>query len=521
MKKHNSILTFTLILAVFFSMISSCSKQLIEDPKARLTPSTFYKTQNDLNAALAGMWARLANGPVWGFTNFRACSFFGSDDLTTNKGSNKGELREFDRLSGSSTISAINSQWEGPWAAIYQANGIITNYGQVPATAPAAIAAKNESAGNAFFARALCYNYLVRTFGELPKITGDIDPSVSLPRQPVDSVYALIIADLQQAKTLLPTAKAQGKPNKSAASALLADVYLAMAGWPLNKVENYALAATEAKTVIDGGLYNLSTPYALVFTTNNSPESIFAMQYSVAGGIVNRNAITSVPEEERSRTNQVGFGDMFPEINFFLAAPPCTRTDATFYTTLKLRTGSAPNFTWNLVPWNSPSTATGHPYYKKFRAGLSGDAVSETANTIEVINGSTNKETILLRYPQVLLIFAEASAMAGGGPTGAGYAAINQVRTRAGLPNLTPGLSQIAFRDSVVFERAYEFAGEFALGMRWFDIVRLQMLPQIVAARSPLENPIPAGINLNQKYLAPIPFAEMSRNPDWKQNPGY
>jgi hypothetical protein len=150
-----------------------------------------------------------------------------------------------------------------------------------------------------------------------------------------------------------------------------------------------------------------------------------------------------------------------------------------------------------------------------------GDAVNETATSIESIAQSTNKETILLRYPQMLLIFAEASTMAGAGPTTEGYAAVNQVRTRAGLPNLTPGLSKTAFRDSVVFERAYEFAGEFALGMRWFDIQRLQMLPQIVAARSPLENPIPAGTDFSTKYLAPIPFAEMSRNPSWKQNIGY
>jgi hypothetical protein len=50
------------------------------------------------------------------------------------------------------------------------------------------------------------------------------------------------------------------------------------------------------------------------------------------------------------------------------------------------------------------------------------------------------------------------------------------------MPNLTPGLSQTAFQDSVVQERAWEFAGES--GMRWFDIVRLQMLPQIIAARN-------------------------------------
>jgi starch-binding outer membrane protein, SusD/RagB family len=122
--------------------------------------------------------------------------------------------------------------------------------------------------------------------------------------------------------------------------------------------------------------------------------------------------------------------------------------------------------------------------------------------------------------------------MATGAPTAKAYAAINLVRNRAGLPNLTPGLSQLAFRDSVVYERAYEFAGEF--GMRWFDIVRLQLLPQVIAARNNetyidvdgktknKENPISAAARADPstRYLAPIPQTEMNQNP-WQQNPGY
>jgi len=57
--------------------------------------------------------------------------------------------------------------------------------------------------------------------------------------------------------------------------------------------------------------------------------------------------------------------------------------------------------------------------------------------------------------------------------------------------------------------------------MRWFDIVRLQLLPQVSASRDPAENPIPGGVDFNKKYLAPIPFAEMTLNPQWKQNDGY
>ncbi len=72
----------------------------------------------------------------------------------------------------------------------------------------------------------------------------------------------------------------------------------------------------------------------------------------------------------------------------------------------------------------------------------------------------------------------------------------------------------------MVYERAYEFAGEF--GMRWFDVVRLQLLPKINADRNAsVENPIVPG-DINNRYLAPIPFNEMLRNQAvWKQNNGY
>ncbi|HEY1163631.1 MAG TPA: RagB/SusD family nutrient uptake outer membrane protein, partial [Chitinophaga sp.] len=206
--------------------------------------------------------------------------------------------------------------------------------------------------------------------------------------------------------------------------------------------------------------------------------------------------------------------------NFYLSSPKCARSDATYYTTLKLKQA---NKTFKLVPWNSDSTHARHPYYKKFRAGV-GDGIVETETAILSANPSTNKALDIIRYPMVLLNYAEASAMAANAPTAASYGAINQVRQRAGLPNLTPGLTLQAFRDSVVAERGWEFAGEF--GIRWFDIVRLQMLPKILAKRGPQENPInPAVLSnpavLAQKYLAPIPANEMSRNPGWQQNPGY
>ncbi len=57
--------------------------------------------------------------------------------------------------------------------------------------------------------------------------------------------------------------------------------------------------------------------------------------------------------------------------------------------------------------------------------------------------------------------------------------------------------------------------------MRWFDIVRLQMLPQIIAARSPVENPINNSNPLSTRYLAPIPISDLTLDPNWTQNAGY
>jgi len=506
---------YLLSLAFLVTILAGGCQSLKEDPKASLTPVTYFKTQSDLDASVSAIYIQFARDGAWGFTN-RSTSYFGSDDFTTDPGLNKEDFRLFDRLSGGSGNASLVAQWQGPWQGIYQANNVIANYSKVSSTDEL----KNQAAGQAYFLRALGYYYLVRTFGPVPIILTQIDVNDRPPRDPVDKVYAAIISDLQKAKAMLPVSfpGQPGKANQMAARSLLADVYLTMTGWPINQDSYYKLAATEADSVMKSGQYNLNTPYATVFTTNNSTESIFGFQYNVSGGLPLRSSgSSSVPLDEIATNGSSGWDDYYPEINFYKAAPQCTRTDATFYTTLKLRQPDGKTF--KLVPWDSPETHAGHPYYKKFRAGLNGDGVSETETVINSINPSTNKVYDVIRYPLVLLAYAEASTMANGGPTTASYDAINQVRKRAGLPNLTAGLSANAFRDSVVYERAYEFAGEF--GVRWFDIVRLQLLPQIIAKRSPLENPIPANVNVSQKYLAPIPVNEMARNPAWKQNDGY
>jgi hypothetical protein len=344
------------------------------------------------------------------------------------------------------------------------------------------------------------------------------------------------VSDLQTAINLFPVSFtiSSDRANPLAAKALLADVYLTMTGWPLNDVSKYASAAAIANEVIQSGKYSLVPDYAFVFTTNNNSESIWDIEFNKSAGTAQRGiGMDAIPDEEVALDGSCGWDDYFPEINFYKNAPKCKRSDETFYTTLKFRNPDGK--TYHLVPWNSTSTYEWHPYYKKFRYGVgvpgNGDGCQENDTSIITMNASTNKSNDIIRYPMVLLDYAEASAMAAGAPKAASYDAINLVRARAGLPDLTPGLSATQFRDSVVYERAYEFAGEN--GIRWFDIVRLQILPQVIAARDtttlgyiprwPKENPIPASTiaDPSHAYLAPIPQSDLYLNPTWEQNPGY
>jgi hypothetical protein len=109
----------------------------------------------------------------------------------------------------------------------------------------------------------------------------------------------------------------------------------------------------------------------------------------------------------------------------------------------------------------------------------------------------------VLRLSEIYLILAEAV-----GPTQEGLNAINLVRTRAGLPNLTATTPN--FTDAVIKERRYELAFE---DDRWFDLKRtgkLFTLPALIAK----------GVKpFNDKL--PIPQSERDANPALTQNTGY
>ena len=163
----------------------------------------------------------------------------------------------------------INPQWQAGYQIIARANVVIDNGPKIVVGPTLTQALKDSRIGEAHFLRAWAYFQLVKQYGGLtvnlqsPSATG---VSTEATRESEDSVYKVIIADLDEAITLLPVTQTDfGRATKGAAQNLLAKVYLTRAyrDWnAANKQSDFQQALTLAQGVIGSGTYSLLPIYA-------------------------------------------------------------------------------------------------------------------------------------------------------------------------------------------------------------------------------------------------------------------
>jgi hypothetical protein len=445
----------------FAALLAVSCVDLNENPPSDLSPQNFYTSEDEFNSALTGIIKALYSdwsGFDYGYDLILAS---GAEDVR----SDADIFKNFDRLVPNDREVVIHDFWQKAYIAISNANALIANLGNAHHVMPESIDAIE---GQARFLRAFTYFYLVRFFGPVQVTAYENQSDITSVRQStVEEVYLhSIIPDLKIAEEKLPLSfEEKGRPTRGAAKTLLAKVYLTMAGWPVKKPDvYYPLAMEKAFEIMDSLTvygYGLETDCASLWTQANkltSKEFIFTFYGSIAEGGIAGSHIDIATRYWGS--GEGGWGDYYSETRFFDAFPEGPRKDATF--------------TSVFADGTTFVEAQTQPHIAKYRDG--GNRVGTNAEGFRPV----------LRYADVLLIYAEAANYVHNGPTTEALKALNDVRTRAGLEKHPRGMMQQEFDKAVLDERAWEFACE---GDRWHDLVRRERVVEANADEHPNVKP--------------------------------
>ncbi len=407
------------------------------------------------------------------------------------------------------TFNASEGTISGVWGGFYwmlnRANAVLDRV--PPITMDPTL--RTRLLGEAHFMRALAYFNLVRWFGDVPLLEHEVKSldDVKVSRTAAAQVYALIVSDLQEAITALPASYSGsdiGRVTSGAARALLAKVYLTQQDW--------TNAAQLTGQIINGGRYALLPNYKDIFriaTEITNSESIFEINYDgiLDPGAGSVHTLFSLPSGFPGGA-AYGLMTVTPSLAALFDSVADTRgKNATFIKSPYV------DALGDSVKWVDPPANLG-PAFLKYLDETDDQNMHARAWVRQANNW------IVLRYADVLLMYAEAVNEGGPATTISADSALNLVRARAGIPRVS-GLSQGAFRDSVWLDRRREFVFE---GQRWFDLARWGILDAAIQAKTAEVHALepgetdPHGV---KGALLPIPQSEIDINPNLTQNPGW
>jgi hypothetical protein len=510
--KHKIIYSGTILLFVL-AVLTGCKKFLAEKDPSNLEPDTYYTIPEHAEAAIAAAYSQtrfIGSGAGIFVANFSMLEVV-TGTAKTETGQNS-DLNNLIGLSYNGDNLLVRNWWNGLYSVIAQTNLVLA---KVPGITPMDAVRKNQILGEARFLRAWAYFYLVRLYGDVPLISvpqsstsEDFYPS----RTASEQVYKLITDDLTAAESAgLPWKDPSGRANRGAVKALLAKVYLTMAGFPLNKgTAYYKLASDKSLEIITQGGISLFNSYADLhsLTQENREEHMFEIQYlaTVAGNPMQQLLL---PNFKNVSAYSDEVGSTVPTTQFYQsyeAGDLRAKDREGFFYTSYYDGGNGV-----LKPLNAPYVFKHFDIVANGTAGVAGTTQSD-------LNWPQ------IRYADVLLIYAEAQNRSDGTPNAQAYSAVNAIRQRAQLAPLPSGLSQTTFEEAVWRERWHELCYE---GVTWFDMVRLRKaynestngFENFTGHRFP-DNP--SLILADKNLLFPLPTAEMRNNPNLvPQNPGY
>lgn len=559
---NKKILLGCLFAASVLTTTTSCSDFLDEDPKGQMSEANVFKSQADLDASIHTIYEKLNQTQSW--TNPMYPQWQG-DDMTANPSSNKQAVAALDVFSSDGENKGVKDAWSQHFALIKACNWVIENASKTP-TSQEEI---NIALGNAHFWRAYAYFYLVRVFGPLPMVVTTDPSATNVAPSSVEEIYNLIVEDLKKAEGWLPTSYSQAPRNhdgvdawvtKQATQATLTAVYMAMAGYPLNKgKEYYALAAAKAKEVIDNngtyGFYN-DPVWNHVYSMghNYNKETILGIDNNWNSGSWDHDSeLTSCCRFEG--LGDCGWGDAWGEIAFWKRYPEGPRKDAVYAPKITFQDGATITKVcnwWDLDAEGKPVVEAYHPMFAIYTVNCDGDNLAKEKfapynylepNYTNMTNGRRHR---LIRYAELLLWYAESAARSGGDLAKAKEylrevrkRAVNDVEnvtlsdgTKVAIANMTA--DQLA--EACYIEHGWEVAGQWTqMVTRRADEFRMNELkknfdyrvankPVVVAVENGKEYTAKESVPVvkstwagDESIYCPYPTTEVEKNPNLKR----
>ncbi|MFN8255034.1 MAG: RagB/SusD family nutrient uptake outer membrane protein [Bacteroidales bacterium] len=479
--KTKYILFKSIILLLLFAGISC--QDLTESPAGISTSQNFYATPDQCEAALTASMNDLFN--TWGgYQNIFGLFPDGH--------------HEWETLSIGSDFAA--DYWRAHYSAIKNINAVLKaiKNGNLSTYDPVLVA---DLEGQAKFLRAFNYFTLVRLWGKIPYITEDTPDPVNIPLTPesrmeIAQVYDNIEADLTFAAENMNDydGSVPARPCLWTAKSLLAKVYLTRATYPLNETANYDKAMDMADDVINNGPYSLVSNVEDVFSTSNKNNSEMIFCFQTTPDDPWMPGIAVAPEEWGGWSSgpvYIPFAESYPE-------------QPRKHVYIMLDWASDLYDLENSPVMHYTESGSGVPWMGKY---------NYPNIAYDEIEGMSVLNQPLLRFSDVLLIYAEAANMVNGGPTQLAVDRLNLIIDRAnegtGVEERADiSMTQDSFDKKVIDERSYELCFE---NDRIFDVYRKRLLQEI------FDESILIDYN-EEDYLLPIPSFDATFI---GQNPGY
>jgi hypothetical protein len=512
----------TLLLVPMVALAPACT-DLTEVPSDALTPDNAFKTESEILAGVASVYAGL-RGTHWGVYNLSEITT--DEIIVPTRGSDwfdNGRWLEIHKqtwtANSGSALDDMNGTWNDLFSGVARANLMLGVMEKQPASTQ-----RDQTIAELKVLRAWYYYLLMDNFGGVPLVTStEVQQN---PRVTRDSLFKFLEAELKDARDDLPAtwpAAQYGRVTKGAANAILASMYInaqvyqgTVTAAGLTKAPGrWQDALDAANLVINSGEYALATDWKSAFRGDNSTnaqavkENIFVVNYTNV-----RDLGMNFPMRTLHYYH-VTTGDGGPWNGFAAVAETYTafdaadkRRDSTFLVgqqysfdngrALTDRSNVNPLiYTVNIANENAATEGEG-PRYNKFPP-LSGAP-----------NGSAHPNDYpFFRIAEMYLIKAEALNELN--QTGPALVELNRVRERSFEPDKpVVAATQGAIRDAIFAERLFEFAGE---GKRRRDLIRQGTF---LGPRR-----FKPGTSAPYKILFPIPQTQIQSNPLLEQNPGY